>query len=88
MAKLSKKPLQVYLRSDQLDALRALAARRGESLAALVREGVDIVLREVPPEEDPLLDLVGLYDSGIGDLAEKHDEHLSEMIKGENRGDG
>lgn len=80
MKDLKKKPLQVYLREDQLEALHMIAERRGESMAALVREGVDMLLDELPVEEDPLLDIVGLYDSGIGDLAEKHDEHLVRMI--------
>jgi len=86
MAKATKKPLQVYLRTDQLDALRGLAKRRGESVARLIREGVDKLLQEVPPEEDPLLEVVGLYDSGIGDLSEKHDEYLIQMIEEENKG--
>ncbi len=85
MAKAAKKPLQVYLRSDQLDALRALSKRRRESIAGLVRKGVDKLLDEVPPEEDPLMGVVGLYDSGVSDLAEKHDDYLAEMIAGENR---
>ena len=60
MVKTAKKPLQVYLRADQLDALRALAKRRGDSMAGLIREGVDNLLQEVPPEEEPLLEVVGL----------------------------
>lgn len=85
MTKTAKKPLQVYLRTDQLDALRALAKRRGESMAGLIRVGVDNLLQEVPPEEDPLLEVVGLYDSGIGDLSEKHDEYIAQMIEEENQ---
>jgi hypothetical protein len=85
MVKTAKKPLQVYLRADQLDALRALAKRRGGSMAGLVREGVDNLLQEVPPEEEPLLEVVGLYDSGIGDLSEKHDEYIAQMIEEENQ---
>jgi hypothetical protein len=85
MVKTAKKPLQVYLRADQLDALRALAKRRGDSMAGLIREGVDNLLQEVPPEEEPLLEVVGLYDSGIGDLSEKHDEYIAQMIEEENQ---
>lgn len=85
MVKTAKRPLQVYLRADQIDALRALAKRRGDSMAGLVREGVDNLLQEVPPEEDPLLEVVGLYDSGIGDLSEKHDEYIAQMIEEENQ---
>ena len=85
MVKTAKKPLQVYLRVDQLDALRALAKRRGESMAELIRVGVDNLLQDVPPEEDPLLEVVGLYDSGISDLSEKHDEYIAQMIEEENQ---
>lgn len=80
MTETKKKPLQVYLREDQVAALRTVAERRGESIAALVREGVDMLLEDLPPEEDPLLDLVGLFDSGVGDLAEMHDENLARML--------
>lgn len=85
MVKTAKKPLQVYLRADQLEALRALAKRRGESMAGLIRVGVDNLLQEVSPEEEPLLEVVGLYDSGIGDLSEKHDEYIAQMIEEENQ---
>jgi hypothetical protein len=74
------KPVQVYLRQDQLNALRSLAKRRGVSLAELVRQGVDYLLAEVPAEEDPLWNIIGLADAGPSDLAEKHDEYLAETI--------
>ena len=78
-----KKPLQIYLRDDQEKALRVIAERRGESLASLIREGVDLLLESVPVGEDPLLDLVGLYDSGRGDLADQHDQYLTHLLKEE-----
>jgi hypothetical protein len=80
MNETKKMPFQVYLREDQVAALRTVAERRGESIAALVREGVDMFLEDLPPEEDPLLDLIGLYDSGVGDLAENHDAYLGRVI--------
>jgi hypothetical protein len=83
MAIAHKKPLQVYLRPEQLEALRALALRRNLPVAELVRQGVDKVLREIPPEEDPLWDIVGLFE-GPGDLAEKHDEYIAKIIREEN----
>jgi hypothetical protein len=70
---------------DQEKALRMVAERRGESLAALVREGVDLLLDKLPPEEDPLLDLIGLFDSGYGDLAEQHDQHLARLLEEESK---
>lgn len=84
MAGSEKKPFQIYLREDQIKALRIVSERRGESIAALIRQGVDKMLNELPPDEDPLFDIIGLFDSGQGDLAEKHDEYLARMIKEEN----
>jgi hypothetical protein len=84
MTDTKKIPMQIYLREDQVETLRIVAERRGESMAALVREGVDMLLDELPPGEDPLMDIIGLFDSGQGDLAEKHDEYLAKMIKEEN----
>ena len=78
-----KKPIQIYLREDQVRVLRVIAERRGESMAELVRQGVDKLIQELPIDEDPLLDIIGLYDSGQGDLAEKHDEYLVRFAKKE-----
>jgi hypothetical protein len=83
MAEPRKRPIQIYLREDQAETLHKIAERRGESVAALVRQGVDLLLEQLPVEEDPLFDIVGLYDSGLGDLAEKHDEYLLRLIQDE-----
>lgn len=80
MTMAKKKSLQIYLREDQVEVLHAIAERRGESIAALVRQGVDMLLERLPLSEDPLQDIIGLYDSGVGDLAEKHDEYLMRTI--------
>ena len=82
---LAMKPIQVYLRQDQIDPLRAEAKRRGVSLAELVRQGVDRLLEEAPVEEDPLWKIVGIMDSGVGDLAEKHDKYLTEIYAREGK---
>ena len=36
------------------------------------------------PGADPLLGIVGLFDSGIGNLAENHDDHLEKTVGEEN----
>ncbi len=79
MSVLTKKPFQIYLRQDQLNALRLTAQKRGVSVAELVRQGVDQLLVSLPVEDDPLLDIVGLGDSGLGDLAENHDQYLADQ---------
>ena len=77
MAVSHKKPFQLYLREEQLTALRRLARQRNVSVAELVRQSVDQLLAETPLEEEPLWELVGIGASGAGDLAEKHDTYLA-----------
>lgn len=54
-------------------------------MAELIRRGVDRLLAEVPAEEDPLWDIVGLVDAGPSDLSERHDDYLAKTITEENR---
>jgi len=85
MSAITMKPIQVYLRPEQIESLRAISERRKVSIAELVRQGVDRVLEDVPVEEDPLWDIIGIMDGGPNDLAENHDRYLAEMIVQENR---
>jgi len=85
MGAVAGQPSQVYLRPGQREALRALAKKRGVSMAELVRQGVDYVLSEVSLEEDPIMSLVGMFDSGVTDLAENHDKYLAAICEAENR---
>lgn len=84
MKVLTKKPIQVYLKPLQDRALRALAQREGVSIAELVRRSIDHYLAELPVEEDPALQVVGLGRSGRKDLASKHDDYLAALAKEEN----
>ena len=79
MAASPMKRIQVYLWPEQIDSLRSVAERRKVSIAELVRQGVDRILADMPTEEDSLWDIIGTFDSGLGDLAEKHDEYISEF---------
>jgi hypothetical protein len=85
MSAITMKPIQVYLRPEQIESLRAISERRKVSIAELVRQGVDRVLEDVPVEEDPLWKIIGIMDGGPNDLAENHDRYLAEMIIQENR---
>lgn len=84
MAAVNKHPLQVYVRPEQIAALRHLAERRGVSVAELVRQGIDEILANVAPEEDPLLDIIGMIKSGPSDVSEKHDEYLTKWVLEDN----
>ena len=79
------KPFQAYLRPEQIEALRWLARRRGVPIAELIRQGVDHILADASPEEDSLWNIIGIIDSGLGDLAENHDKYIAEMVAQENR---
>ncbi len=85
MKNLREHPLQIYLRPDQDKALRQMAQTEKVSIAELVRRGVDRLLTEVPPEQDPLLKLSGIGTSGIRDLSENHDYYLARIYEEENK---
>jgi hypothetical protein len=80
MARLAKRPLQVYLDPNQERVARAVAQRERISLAELVRRSLDSYLSDlVPPEADPSLGIIGLGHSGRPDLAENHDEVVGDQ---------
>lgn len=76
---------QISLTSEQAARLRRIAARRGTSMAALIRDAVDRVL---PTDNDDLdtrweralraVDAAGR--GGARDVSVKHDEYLAEAI--------
>ena len=62
------KKTQVYLREDELDALRLAAAQSGRSVAELVRDAIrQVVLK--PSAEGP----VGLWDGAPRRSSMEHD---------------
>jgi len=77
MKTMRERPFQIYLRPDQDRALRQLAEKEKVSIAELVRRGVDRVLMDMPLKEDPAMRLIGLGESGKGDLARAHDRYLA-----------
>ena len=82
MIPLTEKPLQVYLREEQLDALRFLSETKQISLDELMRQAVDLLLVKTSMEKDPLWDIVGLGASGVGNIAEAHDKYLADPKRG------
>lgn len=70
--------MQVYLEERQHRILRAIARRRRVSVARLLREGADRVIRDaLPPEHDPLMELPNLAAAGgPSDGAARHDAYL------------
>jgi len=74
---------QVQFTEEQIEALRARAAREEVSVAELVRRAVDAwVATEASTVERArrAAEIAGSFRSGRGDVAGRHDEHLSEAF--------
>ena len=74
---------QIQLTEAQLERLKRLAAERGVSIAAIVREAVDRLGTdsERHARRQRALSVVGKYRSdGAGDIAERHDEYLADAF--------
>jgi ABC-type transporter Mla subunit MlaD len=72
--------VQIQLTDEQLNALRKYADAKGEGMAALVRQAVDIWISNETRRDhvDRALEAIGGFHSGLGDLAERHDAYIDE----------
>lgn len=78
---------QIQLTEHQSTRLKAAAARRGVSMAELIRQGIDIMLAqsgERSPEEmyERAARAAGRFHSGRRDVASRHDAYLTEELSG------
>jgi hypothetical protein len=76
---------QIRLPEAQYAALKRMGAARNVSMAALIRQSVDLMLRgriEIDADErhQRALDLAGRFHSGKNDISEKHDCYLSDAL--------
>lgn len=74
---------QVQLTDDQDARLRKLAAERKVSQSDLVRQAVDLLLRQADADSAEArrrraLDVVGRFSSGRSDVSIRHDDYLAE----------
>jgi hypothetical protein len=73
---------QVRLTEEQAEALKALAAKCGVSMAELIRRSVEQLLtKATSPQEDQrrrALTIAGRFHSGRADIAAEHDRYLAE----------
>ncbi len=75
---------QIQLEEAQYRALKELAARQRVSVAELIRQAVQEWLEKsgaVSEKErrQRAIAAAGRFRSGLGDLAEKHDEYLAQI---------
>ncbi len=75
---------QVYLPRSIYDRLQKRAAKHDLTLAVQIRTAVEDYLERVEAEEDdgilhaddPIFQMIGMFDSGLGDLSVNHDYYL------------
>lgn len=77
---------QIQLTEQQVEALKRLASKKRVSLAELIRQGVDTLIRStgtVSPEErrKRAIAVAGRFRSGLKDLSSKHDDYLKEVYR-------
>ena len=75
--------VQVHFTEEQLSAMRDIARKEGVWVSHVVREGVNLLLRQRrgPSREELVrrsLQGVGLFRSGTGDLSARHDDYFAE----------
>ncbi len=74
---------QIQLTDDQYSALKEHARDRSVSMAEIIRESVELYLRQSnfqsrEEKRRRALEVGGQFGSGLGDLAEQHDRYLDE----------
>lgn len=82
---------QVQLTQEQAQALKRIAAKRGVSVAEIIRRAIDtVVTTEVlPPDREEIrrraLEAVGCFHSGLSDLSTRHADYWAEDIENDIR---
>ena len=74
---------QIQLDKERYRRLRQAAREQGQSMAEVVRSGVDLALalHERRKKWERAQSLVGMFASGYKDVAEKHDQYFSEAFE-------
>jgi hypothetical protein len=75
-------PLTIQVSDPVFRSLELRAAELGKTPEALASE---CVARSIVVVDDPLLKWAGAIDSGLTDLAERHDQYLSQALEKEMR---
>lgn len=77
---------QIQLTEEQAKGLKRLAAAKKVSMAELIRQGVDTILRsntgiDLDERRRRAIAAVGRFRSGKRDISEKHDQYLAEAMR-------
>ncbi len=76
---------QIQLTEEQVKALKKMALSRHLSIAEIIRQAVDTVLRtntmvDIEERRKMAIDIVGRFSSGKRDISRKHDTYLAEAF--------
>jgi hypothetical protein len=77
---------QIQLTDAQARALKALAASEGRSMAELIRDGVNAILRargtvDREAVKERSIAAMGRFNSGTRNLGSRHDDHLADAFQ-------
>jgi hypothetical protein len=75
------RPLQVYLDETEMARLDDWARARGWTKSQAIRAAIRALTR--PPADDPILDLVGIFDGLPPDVSANFDRYLNETFVAE-----
>ena len=82
MHTLAGEPIQVYLGQEQDHAVRRLAHKAGISVAEVILRCLERYIEdELTIEQDPAMSIVALGCSDKGDLSERHDHYITELLR-------
>ena len=76
---------QIQLTEEQVKALKKIALSRHLSIAEIIRQAVDTVIRtntvvDIEERRKRAIDIVGRFSSGKRDISRKHDRYLVEAF--------
>ena len=75
---------QIQLTEKQARMLRGLSKVKKVSMAELIRQGVELLLRnssvDVDERRKNAIQAIGRFNSGAQDTSEKHDKYLNEAL--------
>ncbi|MFL5801866.1 MAG: CopG family transcriptional regulator [Roseiflexaceae bacterium] len=77
---------QIQLTEQQVQNLKSLANARGVSMAELIREGVDSLLKaqqgiDLAERRRRAIAAAGMFQSDVSDLGVNHDRYLAEAYE-------
>ncbi|MGA1843607.1 MAG: hypothetical protein ACMUIS_03485 [bacterium] len=74
-------PIQVYLEPKQEKVINFLSKTSGKSKASIIRSCISKCIADLPPENDPAMNIMKLGESGMEDISKKHDHYLTSKKK-------